>query len=144
MGRLMATLPKIALALDAMVPGLRAGAGTDPIGEYGLCRAQISARSLPTDYTAPVRENVEEIDLSGLTNYSAGSEMIDRGDVLEVTVVTDYGDRNAMTVPARVDDNGLADIPLIGKVAVAGLELDEAEQAITSAGMGAACFRSRT
>ena len=141
MGRLMATLPKKLSSPTRLFRVFALTLGLTLLANTGCAERRYLARSLPTDYTAPVRENVEEIDLSGLTNYSAGSEMIDRGDVLEVTVVTDYGDRNAMTVPARVDDNGLADVPLIGKVPVAGFELDEAEQAITSAGVARGMFQ---
>jgi len=91
-----------------------------------------SAR-LPQRFSAPLVENVKQIDLSGLANYTIGSETIDRGDVLEVTVLTDYARLPASTMPVRVGDDGNAQVPQIGAVRLAGMELDEAETTIAAA-----------
>ena len=69
--------------------------------------------------------------MSRLSHYATNSELIERGDVLEVTIVTNYSTLANTTTPVRVADDGTADVPLIGPVAVAGLELEAAEQAIS-------------
>ena len=81
----------------------------------------------------PQATNVETIDLSRLAHYRVPNDLIDRGDVLEVTIVTDYDDLSTTTTPVRITENGTANIPLIGEVALAGLRLDGAEQVIISA-----------
>jgi polysaccharide export outer membrane protein len=45
------------------------------------------------------------------------------------------------TAPVRVSDDGTANVPLVGKVYVAGLELEGAEQAISNAGVERGVFR---
>ena len=110
----------------------------------GCCGANkvYRAASLPAELVAPHRENVEAIDLSRLNNLSVSSEMIDRGDVLELTMVTDFRDFTATTTPVRVGEDGRANIPLIGPVAVAGMEMADAEQAVAAAGIERGVFRT--
>jgi len=106
------------------------------------CRSGVyRAASLPPEFTAPPVVNVEEVDLSQLSSFSTSSQQIDRGDVLEVTIVTDFGSVKTTTTPARVDRDGTANIPLIGQVALAGLELDEAEQRIAAEGIARGVFQ---
>ena len=111
------------------------------LGGAGCARHTYLATELPAEFLAPIAQNVEEIDLSRLPNYSVNSQLIDPGDVLEVTIVTDYGDLNTTTTPVRVREDGTASIPLIGPVALAGLELEGAEQAIAAAGIGRGIFQ---
>lgn len=100
------------------------------------------AGCLPPRYMAPPVENVKRIDLSGLSNFSVSSELIDRGDVLEVTVLTDYARLPTTTMPVRVGNDGIARIPQIGAVRLAGLELDEAELTISAAAIERNVFRN--
>jgi len=99
------------------------------------------ATRLPAELMAPPPVNIEEVDLSQLSTFSVSSERIDRGDVLEVTVVTDSGSVKNSTTPVRVDRDGSGNVPLIGPVALAGLELDEAEQRIAAEGIARGVFQ---
>ena len=109
----------------------------------GGCAAKpFMAMELPRQYRAPPTENIEKIDLSRLANHWTNSQLIDRGDVLEVTIVTNYHNLAATTTPVRVGQNGVADIPLIGPVSLAGLELEGAEQTIATAGIARGVFRN--
>jgi len=90
---------------------------------------------------APPRENVEAVDLSRLSNLAVSSEMVDRGDVLEATMVTDFRELTTTTTPVRVGEDGKVNIPLIGPVHVAGLELADAEQAVAAAAVERGVFR---
>jgi polysaccharide biosynthesis/export protein len=107
----------------------------------GCSQNQFSATKLPLEYTAPPNENMEEIDLSRLKHWSTNSELIDRGDVLDVTMMTNYSTLTATTAPVRVADNGMGDIPLIGPVALAGLEIEAAEAAIGAAAVARGIFQ---
>jgi len=79
--------------------------------------------------------------LTGLVNYSVSSDLIDRGDVLDVTIVTSLGNVPPTTTPVRVGEDGKAEVPLIGPVALAGLELESAEQAIAAAAVARGIFQ---
>ncbi len=100
--------------------------------------------SLPSHFIAPPVANVQTVDLSKLANYTVRSELIDRGDVLEVTVTAGYGKEAAESVPVRVADDGSATVPLVGRVQLAGLEPEGAEQVISAAAVGRGVFRNPT
>jgi polysaccharide export outer membrane protein len=84
---------------------------------------------------------MEAIDLSRLGHCAGDSELIDRGDVLDVAMVTNYNMLTSTVAPVRVAENGVADIPLIGPVTVAGLEMEAAEQAIAAAAVSRGIFQ---
>lgn len=105
-------------------------------------RHTFKAAHLPEEYHAKVTDNPRTIDLSKLAAFAVSNELIDRGDVLELTLITGYSRDDASTTPIRVGDDGAANIPLVGKVALAGLELEAAEQAIASAGVHRGVFRN--
>jgi polysaccharide export outer membrane protein len=75
---------------------------------------------------------VQQVDLSGLSGFSTSSELIDCGDVLEVMVAAAGANFGSITAPVRVDKDGTAQVPLVGRVPLAGLEMDEAEQRIAA------------
>ncbi len=108
----------------------------------GCASQAFRADKLPPEYLAPVTENIEEINLSRLTNYSVDSELIDRGDLLEVTVITPSAETKTPTMPVRVGDDGMAGISPIGFVHLAGLRLQEAEQRISAEGVSRHKFQN--
>jgi len=112
------------------------------LGGGGCAHRFYNAADLPLEFLAPPVENVAAIDLSRLSSFSVSNELIERGDVLEVTIITDFSRMGSNTAPIRVGEDGNADIPLIGKVALAGLELEGAEQAIGMAGVARGIFRN--
>lgn len=99
------------------------------------------AAKLPAALAAPAATNTQTIDLSRLASFTASSAMVAPGDVLEVTLVSGYEDR-LTTTPVRVGDDGLADVPLVGRVPLAGLELPAAEQAIRAAAIERGLYRN--
>jgi polysaccharide export outer membrane protein len=99
----------------------------------GGCATEIyHAAHLPPELVAPPVENLDEIDWSRIANRSVSSQLIDCGDVLDVTIITDLTDQTPTPVPVRVRDDGMAKIPMVGPVPLAGLELEEAERAIAA------------
>lgn len=99
----------------------------------GCAERVFRAAELPPEFQAAPRTDQEEIQLSKLGNYASSSQRIECGDVLEVTMLSDYRQMLPSTMPVRVAEDGTANIPLVGPVAVAGLELPDAERAISAA-----------
>jgi polysaccharide export outer membrane protein len=103
------------------------------LGCLAGCTARVyRAADLPVEFIAPRAENLQTVDLSRLAAYAVSNERIDRGDVLEVTIITDYANLTTTTAPVRVMEDGTGKVPVIGRLALAGLELDEAEQLIAA------------
>ncbi len=100
--------------------------------------AMYRASELPPELQAPPVENPQTVDLSKLALTPPSSERIDRGDVIEVTITAGLGKEDTFTFPVRIDDEGRADIPFVGRIPLAGLELEDAESAIA-----AACIRQQ-
>lgn len=99
----------------------------------GCVEGRYRAAELPRELAAPATVNVEAIDLSRLASSPTDPDRIERGDVLEITMVTDYTKLTTATTPIRVADDNSIGVPLVGKVMVAGLTPEEAEQAIIGA-----------
>lgn len=90
------------------------------------------AAQLPAELVAAPTDSIETLSLSGLADATASSELIDCGDVLEVSIVTSQGEVELRPTPVRVGEDGALNVPLVGAVSVAGLKIQEAEQAIAS------------
>ncbi len=110
----------------------------------GCARSQVvNASRLPPGTLVAHWQNPQTIDLSKLVSSSASSELVDRGDVLELTIESGYEQENPNGgVPIRVAEDGTTQVPLVGRVAVAGLELTAAEQAIREAAIQRGVFRN--
>jgi polysaccharide export outer membrane protein len=101
-----------------------------------------TVNNLPASMLAARRENAQTVDLSRLAGQAVNSELIDRGDVVEVTIATGIREREVIPIPVRVKDDGIAEITVIGPVHLAGLELAEAEAAITGAAIQRNYYRN--
>lgn len=108
----------------------------------GCANGVLTAQSLPNEFMAPPVRNAQTVDLSRLAGYTQSHELIEPGDVLEITIGSGYSDRGTLTAPIRVAEDGSANVPLIGKVALAGLELEGAEQAIGAAAVAREIYRA--
>ena len=91
------------------------------------------AADLPPELAAIPVPNVKRLDLSGLAGPSTGSEFIQPGDVLDLSIAGGLGDDSLSDFPIRVGDDGLVLIPDIGALRLAGLELADAEAAVSAA-----------
>jgi polysaccharide export outer membrane protein len=91
------------------------------------------AADLPAHLMAPQINNPQTVDLTRLAISQTGSRMIDKGDVLELTIAAGLNKDETMTLPVRVNERGHAELPVIGNVPVAGLEPEGAEAAIAAA-----------
>ncbi|RMF97051.1 MAG: hypothetical protein D6741_10410 [Planctomycetota bacterium] len=96
--------------------------------------------NLPLEYTAPEPEDLTALDFSRLVHRTVASDYVDCGDVLKVMVWSDV-DSNPQPQLVRVNDDGTANVGLIGPVPVAGLRLPEIEQRIARAAVERDVYR---
>ncbi len=101
-----------------------------------------SYRELPQELVAERRDNVQTIDLSRLASTATNSERIDAGDVLEVTIAAGLNEKDSVKFPVRVNENGVANLPVVGAIPVGGLELTAAEAVITAVCIERQLYRS--
>ena len=90
-------------------------------------------RDMPPELLAVRRDNAQTLDLTRLARASANSDIIDRGDVIEVAISAGHDEKDTVRLPVRVNDAGMATLPEIGPLPLAGLEMEAAEAAIVSA-----------
>ncbi len=130
--RTLGPIPRSALLLAACLPWLAGG-----------CAARaLRPTELPPECIARPAANRSMANLSRLVNYAAKNDVIDPGDILDVTVVNDFENPEDRTAPVRVGDDGVADIPLVGRIPLAGLELIDAEQAIAATAVARGIFQN--
>jgi polysaccharide biosynthesis/export protein len=89
--------------------------------------------TLPPELAAIAVPNVKRLDLSGLAGPSTGSEFIQPGDVLDLSIAGGLGDDALSEFPLRVGDDGCVGIPEVGTLRFAGLELADAEASVAAA-----------
>lgn len=108
----------------------------------GCAQRMYHAVDLPRELMAPATLDPQCINLSGLADQSVSTEVIQPGDVLEVSMVTDYTKLTTTTAPVRVADDGSIDVPLVGRVGVGGLEVKQAEQVVNAESVARGLFRT--
>jgi polysaccharide export outer membrane protein len=87
---------------------------------------------LRSAWKAPATADLDRLNYARLAHSRVRSDRIERGDLLEVTIDVGFSDRDPRTTPVHVREDGTARVPPIGDVALAGLTLEDAEQAIRS------------
>lgn len=117
------------------IPVMRVGLALLAVALFGSGCAQRPYRvgNLPPGYAALPAANLDAINLSRLADANGTSDVIAWGDVLSVEI-----DAGLPSVPPRVSrvrvaKDGTVGIPLVGRVELAGLEVEHAEQAIAAA-----------
>jgi len=108
----------------------------------GCSERVFRASGLPAELAARLPEPIDAMDLSGLADRALQTDVVCPGDVLEVTMVTDYSKLTTSATPARVAADGTVEVPLVGRVQVVGMELEQAEQAIGAEARARGIFRN--
>ena len=108
----------------------------------GCATRHFTPANLPDQYVVSPSPNMTSFPLSRLATVAVSTELVDRGDVLDVTIVTDSSEVPPVTSTVRVEEDGYARVPPVGAVPLAGLELAGAEQAIASAAVRNQVFRN--
>lgn len=86
--------------------------------------------TMPSEMVAVRRENSQTLDLTRLARAAVDSDLIDRGDVIEVVISASLDEKDSVKIPVRVNEAGFVNLPEVGKISVAGLGTQEAEAAI--------------
>jgi polysaccharide biosynthesis/export protein len=108
----------------------------------GCAQHVYNASKLPPEFMAPASMDLETINLSGLTDRSVSIEVIQAGDVLDVTMLNDYAKLTTTTTPLRVGEDGAVIVPLVGRVCLAGLTVEQAEQTLNAESILRGVFRT--
>ncbi len=108
----------------------------------GCQRGMYDASSMPRDLQAPYTIDTQALDLSNLASSVANSQKIYAGDTLNMTVVTGAEQAKPETWPLRVNENGAVDIPLVGSIQLAGLDLQSAQAVVRQASIQRGIYRS--
>ncbi|MCD4727205.1 MAG: polysaccharide biosynthesis/export family protein [Pirellulales bacterium] len=109
---------------------------------HGCSQRVYRVANLPPEFHAPATMDLEAINLSGLADQSISAEVIQPGDVLEVTMVTNYKEFATTATPVRVADDGCIVVPLVGRMGVSGLEIEQVEQLINTQSIARGIFRN--
>ena len=76
--------------------------------------------------------NAQTVDLSQFAGPPVDGDLIDYGDILDVSIAAGLSADDVTTFSARVGEDGMTLLPEIGQVQLAGLPLMSAEQQITA------------
>ena len=114
------------------------------LAAVGCRRFDYTASSLPSELVVSPVVSMQSFDVSRSGKPQAPLHLLIPGDTVELSVLTGAKEDPAAPWTLRVADNGALDIPLIGPVAVAGLDLAAAEYRIAQASMERQIHRNPT
>ncbi|MCG6154446.1 polysaccharide biosynthesis/export family protein [Rubinisphaera margarita] len=100
------------------------------------------AEKLPPHLMAPPLENAQTIDLTKLATATTTQDLIGAGDVIEVSISAGLAATDTTTFPVRVTDDGAAQLPMIGNVELAGMNLEESEAIIAGVCVDKGLYRA--
>ncbi len=106
-------------------------------------RLHYTATNLPAHLHAPETDNPRTVQWTNLAMPAVDNQSIAAGDVLDVTIASGLTTDSTVTWPVRVNARtGVATMPGLGSLSLAGLTLEGAEAAITAACINKGLFWS--
>ena len=100
------------------------------------------ASAVPPQLAALPVSNPQLLNFAELAGSPSNNQMVGKLDVLEVNVLPSLNSREAFRYTVRVQEDGIANLSEIGRIRLAGLELAEAEAAITEASIERGMYRA--
>ena len=100
------------------------------------------AGQIPGGYDAPPNANPLTIDFAQLSGTATDSDVIAKGDVVNVEIAASVSAKDIFSYSVRVRDDGQADLPLIGPVPMAGISLADADATLTQYCVARNIFRA--
>ncbi len=88
------------------------------------------ASNLPPQFLAPHTSSLQNVDLSQLARTVGDTESLYPGDIIEVSIATGLEAEKTPSWRMRIGEDGAVDVPLVGKVQVAGMTVTQAEHLI--------------
>lgn len=110
-------------------------------GLIGCKSAEYNARNLPASLQATATRSTSSVNIEQMAGDGVGASEIGPGDLISVVVNSGTADDKMTPIPARVGEDGTVMVPLIGGVAVGGLEPVMAEQRIARAAIERGIYR---
>ncbi|MBN2023886.1 MAG: SLBB domain-containing protein [Pirellulales bacterium] len=99
----------------------------------GCAQRLYRASHLPVEYAAPAPSGIDGVNFGRLGASSGPRDVIAWGDLLSVQVDPGLTTTPMRSVEVRVGRDGTVGVPLVGRVPVAGMEVEHAEQAVAAA-----------
>ncbi|MEN1678163.1 MAG: SLBB domain-containing protein [Planctomycetota bacterium] len=107
----------------------------------GCTTARYQAASLPTAMRVAPNSAPGRIHLPNLATTSAGARDLSPGDLLDVRVLSGLEEVTPEPQVLQVNRQGVIDVPMVGPVAVAGMEPPDASRAIAAAAIERGVYR---
>ena len=108
----------------------------------GCAHSAYYASDLPPELQAPANAAGGAIDLSQFAKPTTTNDVVEPGDVLEVSIATGLEPRFPPRWNLRVDDQGVITVPIVGPVRIAGMALSQADQAVYNAAVQRGFYRN--
>jgi polysaccharide biosynthesis/export protein len=106
------------------------------------CRSPYyKAASLPAEFQAQPAAASTAINLERMAGRGDGTSQIAPGDLVEITIVSGSGEDRPASMPARISNDGMVMVPIIGGVPIGGLEPVVAEQRIAALAVERGVYR---
>jgi polysaccharide export outer membrane protein len=100
-----------------------------------------TAADLPQQLRAPSVQPSNAINLARIARSGASTSQVSPGDLLDVTIGSGIDEEKPEPVQIRVSSDGTALVPLVGPVAVSGMEPFQAEQQMAAAAVQRGVYR---
>lgn len=111
------------------------------VSSAGCTTARYQAASLPTAMRVAPNSAPGRIHLPNLATTAAGARDLSPGDLLDVRVLSGLEETTPDPQVLQVNRQGVIDVPMVGPVAVAGLEPPDASRAIAAAAVERGVYR---
>lgn len=98
----------------------------------GCAQNQYHVQNLPAEYAAQPVPNLDSLNLSSFATQGTGHDTITWGDTLKVNVHSGYESDPPEPVVVRVARDGSVAIPAVGRVYLAGMEIEAAESMVAA------------
>ncbi|MEZ6146656.1 MAG: polysaccharide biosynthesis/export family protein [Planctomycetaceae bacterium] len=108
----------------------------------GCATNRVAAAKLPAEWEAELPENAQTLALAKVASPTIQSDMIGRGDVLEINISAGLSTEDDLSRVVRVSDAGTVFLSDLGHVPLEGMELETAEATIGSLCMEHGLYRS--
>ena len=100
------------------------------------------ASELPPELVAAPNQNPQLIDFTKLSSGIGDSNRIGPKDLLQVSIAANLNSQNVLNTQARVNGQGVCNLPMVGAIHLGGMSLPEAEVAINEACIERGLYRA--
>ncbi len=107
----------------------------------GCQTGRFQAANLPPQWQAPPPRPTTGMVLARLSATNLGDSRLQAGDLLDVTMLSGLADETPVPHTVRIDERGVAEVPMVGEVPLADVDEQQAAQRIAGAAIERQIFR---